>query len=440
MPTAREKEVVVPPGLPPSARALWARIVRTAEIAQEEDPEAIAKKGLANAGWREGEDGTWVLASKLARAQDGMTWSIPIVETKAVGETLKVFGWGSVSVDDQGELVVDHDDQIIDAAELERGVYDFVRNARAMDADHDFEAKGRLIESAFMSPSKRVAMGLDGTGRVAWWSGFELSDPATIERVKAGELAELSIAWRGRTEDVKGTKARPGEPGKRPVQRIKDLEIGMLSLVPQGAGKGVTVCLYKSRQKPKEKAKMSLEEILAALPEEQRRVIQEALAAAAQPKAEPPKPEDEMPPAAKARLDAFALEIKAAHDEVKKLRDEKVSREYLEKARVLGLEYLPGATLEQHAKSLRAVEETLSAEDAKAIVGAMTKAASAVKASALLASHGSTREGDTSDALGKLRLIAKAKQEKDATLSEAAAFVLACKEQPALYAEHRKGA
>lgn len=144
-------------------------------------------------------------------------WTVPLCKQVETATGLKVFGWGSVSVEADGALQVDHHRDIIEPESLEPAVYAFTKSARAVDSDHDFEAKGGLIESLFWSPEKAAAMGVaagDTTPRVAWWVGFEVEDPATIARVKSGSSARSQsptspTAWSLTTTSA-SRRASPG--------------------------------------------------------------------------------------------------------------------------------------------------------------------------------------------------------------------------------------
>lgn len=112
-----------------------------------------------------------------------------------------VFGWANVCVRCSGEKVTDaHEDQI-DPRDLESAAYDFVLKFGETGEDHTGEAKGRLIESFFVTPEKLKAMGLAKNALPqGWWVGFKVFDKAAWARVKRGDHRMFSIQGLARRE------------------------------------------------------------------------------------------------------------------------------------------------------------------------------------------------------------------------------------------------
>jgi hypothetical protein len=325
--------------------------------------------------------------------------------TKTVdGESgaLKVFGWGSVSVGDDGALIIDHHRDVIEPRDLEAAVYEFTKAARQVDTMHEREPVGRLIESLYVSPEKLSAMDLSGPPRCAWWAGFEITDAATIARVKSGELSEFSIDCMARRvelpEDQDRYKARitkganPHDPA-RPIGRLRDLTIHMLSLVDAGAGKGVRVALYKRATETK---MPTIESIMAKLESGEKLSPEEmaALAALIKPpmpiedaKAEPEKPEAPEVKALRKQLDDAASERVAMAKRLADIEDERAIEKALTAAKSDGLEYLPGVQIAAVVKSLRTLERADKGA-AESLRDSLVKAAKAVRESALFKSAG----------------------------------------------------
>lgn len=106
-----------------------------------------------------------------------------------------VFGWASVAVKNDGNQLVDLQDDVIDPADLEKAAYDFMLMSRTADEMHDGRPIGQMIESSFWSPEKRKAMGVPEGGsapQYGWWVGFKLS-PAAYAKVKDGTYKMFSI-------------------------------------------------------------------------------------------------------------------------------------------------------------------------------------------------------------------------------------------------------
>jgi len=108
-----------------------------------------------------------------------------------------VYGWASVVLKD-GEAVVDRQGDIIEPAELEAAMVEFMKDYRSVGEMHEGGDKGVVVEAVVMSPAKARAMGIPvavadqmPTGA---WIGVQL-DPAgeTFAKVRDGKLAAFSI-------------------------------------------------------------------------------------------------------------------------------------------------------------------------------------------------------------------------------------------------------
>lgn len=356
-----------------------------------------------------------------------MTFTLRIPVTKTVdGEagTLKVFGWGSVSVGDDGALIIDHHRDVIEPGDLERAVYEFTKAARQVDTMHEREPVGRLIESLYVSPEKLQAMDLAGPPRCAWWAGFEVTDVATIARVKSGELSEFSIDCMARrvelAEDQDRFKARitksanPNDPA-RPIGRLRDLTIHMLSLVDAGAGKGVRVALYKRAQETKQMP--TIESIMAKLEAGEKLSPEEmaALSALIKPpmpiedaKAEPEKPEAPEVKALRKQLTDAAADREAMAKRLADIEESRAVEKALASAKSDGLEYLPGVKLESVVKGLRSIEKT-DAALATEMRASLVSAAKAVAQSGLFKSAGRiATDGSSASTWAELYEVKKA--------------------------------
>lgn len=123
-------------------------------------------------------------------------WSIPFKVAKADADQQLIFGWASV-VEKNGQLVIDKQGDVILPSDLEKAAYDFVLYARKHGDMHDNVGTGRLVESMVFTKEKQNLLGID-LGKVAWWTGFYVTDKDTWAAHKRGELPELSIGGTGR--------------------------------------------------------------------------------------------------------------------------------------------------------------------------------------------------------------------------------------------------
>ena len=118
-------------------------------------------------------------------------------------EQQMVFGWASVSQGSDGTLLEDLQGDVIEPAELEKAVYDFVLYEGTANEMHRGRVKGQLIESLMVTPAKLQAMGLksESAPQAAWWLGFKLDSDA-YARVKKGDYTMFSIEGESETEEI----------------------------------------------------------------------------------------------------------------------------------------------------------------------------------------------------------------------------------------------
>ena len=104
------------------------------------------------------------------------------------------FGWASVSMRVDGEVIEDWQEDIVEPDELENAAYNFVLLYREGGEMHERGGAAVLIESVVFTPEKMAAMGIpEGTLPVGWWIGFKVTDDDVWEKVKDGTYAMFSI-------------------------------------------------------------------------------------------------------------------------------------------------------------------------------------------------------------------------------------------------------
>lgn len=136
----------------------------------------------------------------------------PSEETKKSIKILKtdedqhlVFGWASVAITVDGEVLEDRQHDMIDPEDLEEAAYEYVLNFRDTGEEHlpGYRKKGKLIESCVFTPEKQKAMGIpEGILPVAWWIGFKIDDEDTWQRVKNGTYKMFSIEGKAEREEI----------------------------------------------------------------------------------------------------------------------------------------------------------------------------------------------------------------------------------------------
>src|SRR3990167_10631885 len=107
--------------------------------------------------------------------------------SKLDDERRLAFGWASV-VSEDGEALVDKQDDVVDMASLEDAVYGYVLDSRAAGEMHERTGVGRLVESVVMTAEKLDAMGIQSS-RTGRWIGFRVESDEVWKRVKSGEYS-----------------------------------------------------------------------------------------------------------------------------------------------------------------------------------------------------------------------------------------------------------
>lgn len=126
---------------------------------------------------------------------------IPILKINE--EKRQVFGWASVSVRVDGEVVEDHQNDVIEMAELEKAVYIYTAHFGTAGEMHQKSNVGRLIESVVFTKEKAAAMGIPlDILPEGWWVGYQIHEPEVWEKVKDGTYSMFSIEGTARREEI----------------------------------------------------------------------------------------------------------------------------------------------------------------------------------------------------------------------------------------------
>ncbi len=121
---------------------------------------------------------------------------------KSDNEKMLAFGWASVSMRIDGEVIEDWQGDIIEPEELEDAAYEYVRLYGEGGEMHERGGVAVLVESVVFTKEKVKAMGIpEGTLPVGWWIGFKVLDEDVWEKVKDGTYPMFSIE--GEAERVK---------------------------------------------------------------------------------------------------------------------------------------------------------------------------------------------------------------------------------------------
>lgn len=116
-----------------------------------------------------------------------------------------VFGWASIAITVDGEVLEDRQSDVIEPEDLEEAAYEYVLNFRDTGEEHisTMRKKGKLVESCVLTAEKQKAMGIPaGILPVGWWIGFKIDDDDAWERVKNGTYRMFSIEGKANREPV----------------------------------------------------------------------------------------------------------------------------------------------------------------------------------------------------------------------------------------------
>lgn len=113
---------------------------------------------------------------------------------KSDDDKMLAFGWASVSMRVDGQMIEDWQKDIVEPEELENAAYEYVLLYREGGEMHERGGAAVLIESVVFTEEKMQAMGIPaGTLPIGWWIGFKVTDPDVWEKVKDGTYPMFSI-------------------------------------------------------------------------------------------------------------------------------------------------------------------------------------------------------------------------------------------------------
>lgn len=113
---------------------------------------------------------------------------------KSDDEKRLAFGWASVSMRVDGEVIEDWQKDIVEPEELENAAYEFVLLYREGGEMHERGGAAVLVESVVFTEEKMQAIGIPaGILPVGWWIGFKVLDEDVWEKVKDGTYPMFSI-------------------------------------------------------------------------------------------------------------------------------------------------------------------------------------------------------------------------------------------------------
>lgn len=115
-------------------------------------------------------------------------------------ESRMAYGWASV-ISEKGEPVVDTQDDVISADELEKATTDFMADARVAKAMHAGDGIGEVLHSFPLTSELAKSLGIS-SDREGWIVGVKVHDPDVWEKVKSGTFGAFSIGGQATREPI----------------------------------------------------------------------------------------------------------------------------------------------------------------------------------------------------------------------------------------------
>lgn len=108
-----------------------------------------------------------------------------------------VSGWANVSVNADGSLPLDWQDDVIPPCVLEKAAIDFMLNYRDSGVMHKGATQGTVVESITFTKEKQKAIGIpEGTVPEGWFITVKVHSTELFKQVAAGKYKMFSIQGR----------------------------------------------------------------------------------------------------------------------------------------------------------------------------------------------------------------------------------------------------
>lgn len=122
--------------------------------------------------------------------------------TKSREDLGLVSGWANVSVNANGSLPMDWQDDVIPIEVLERTAIEFMKDFRKSGVEHKGISQGVVVESMVFTKDKQQAIGIpDGTVPEGWFITVHVTNPDVFKAVKEGKYRMFSI--QGKAKKIK---------------------------------------------------------------------------------------------------------------------------------------------------------------------------------------------------------------------------------------------
>lgn len=135
-------------------------------------------------------------------SDDDMTVAMTFDITKTADKGL-VSGWASVSINRDGSIPLDWQDDVIDPYTLEEAAINFMQDYRESGVMHMGDSQGIVVESIVFTKEKQEAIGIpEGAVPQGWFITVKVTDPELFNKVKSGEYRMFSIQGKAKRVEL----------------------------------------------------------------------------------------------------------------------------------------------------------------------------------------------------------------------------------------------
>lgn len=121
-------------------------------------------------------------------------FQVSLAKSRTDEDKQLVSGWASVSVNADGSLPLDWEDDTIPPCVLEKAAIDFMIDYQESGVGHKGEAVGTVVESIVFTKDKQAAIGIpEGTIPEGWFITVKINDAEVFAKVKEGTYKMFSI-------------------------------------------------------------------------------------------------------------------------------------------------------------------------------------------------------------------------------------------------------
>lgn len=125
---------------------------------------------------------------------DVVNLAVDFAIAKSNDELGLVSGWANVSVNANGSIPMDWQDDVIPPDVLEKAAINFMKDFRESGVMHKGVSQGCVVESIVFTKDKQAALGIpEGCVPEGWFITVQITDPELRKAVKAGKYRMFSI-------------------------------------------------------------------------------------------------------------------------------------------------------------------------------------------------------------------------------------------------------